>query len=82
MMKATHAAKQQLLFEIEQLPNAYIPELQNFIRYLKFKQSRTGGILDEKKVRSPEHDPILNTIGSIDTEPFSETVDEILYSKL
>ena len=81
-MGMTPATKQQLLFEIEHLSNAYLIELQNFIQYLKFKQSSTGSISHEEQVRVPEHDPILRAIGSIDAAPFSETIDDTLYPTL
>jgi len=78
----TQTTKQQLLFEIEQLPNTHIAELQNFIQYLKFKQSSTSSISGEEQVRVPERDPILHAIGSIEAAPFSETIDDTLYTTL
>ena len=76
----TQATKQQLLCEIEQLSNAYIAELQNFIHYLKFKQSRTDRSPGEKQAQVPEQDPILHANGTIDVTPFSETIDDTLYT--
>ncbi len=81
-MGMTYTTKQQLLFEIEHLPNSSIAELQSFIQYLKFKQSNTDIPSDEKQVFTPEHDPILQAIGRIDVPPFSETIDETLYATL
>ena len=78
----THMTKQQLVFEIEHLPNAYISELQSFIQYLKFKQAHSGNLSEEKQRRLPEQDPILQAIGTIDVEPFSETIDDPLYATL
>ena len=80
MMGMTQATKQQLLCEIEHLSNAYIAELQNFIQYLKFKQSRTDSISGEEQARIPEQDPILHAIGTVDVAPFSETIDDTLYT--
>ena len=79
-MGMTPATKQQLLFEIEHLSNAYLAELQNFVQYLKFKQSHTESIADENPGRALEHDPLLQAIGSIDVAPFSDTIDDTLYS--
>jgi hypothetical protein len=81
-MGMTHTTKQQLLFEIEHLPNAYIVELQNFIQYLKFKQARTDSVSGEKQKNAPDQDPILHAIGTIDVAPFSETIDDTLYTTL
>ncbi len=81
-MGMTHTTKQQLLFEIEHLPNSSIAELQSFIQYLKFKQSSREIPSDTKQAFTPEHDPILQAIGGIDVPPFSETIDETLYATL
>ena len=78
----THTTKQQLLFEIEHLPNASIAELQSFIQYLKFKQSSTDSISGKEQVQAPEQDPLLHAIGTIDVAPFSETIDDTLYTSL
>ena len=78
----TSTTKQQLVFDIERLPNAYISELQSFIQYLKFKQARSDSHSGGKQVQLPEHDPLLQAIGSIDVEPFSETIDDTLYATL
>lgn len=76
----TPATKQQLMGEIEHLSNAYLAELQNFIQYLKFKQSKTDSMSGRKHVSMPEHDPILQAIGTIDAAPFSDTIDDTLYT--
>ncbi|MCA1794927.1 MAG: hypothetical protein ABR534_15610 [Desulfotignum sp.] len=76
----TQTTKQQLMFEIKHLPNAYITELQDFIQYLKFKQARMRRPDAEERGKTAEHDPILHAIGSIDVAPFSETIDDTLYT--
>jgi hypothetical protein len=78
-MENIHIAKQKLLGEIEHLPNPYIVELQNFIQYLKFKQSTMTGEADDKRVLRPEDDPILRAFGLLDVPPFSEAIDDALY---
>jgi len=70
--------KSELLREIEQLPNPCLVELQNFIRYLKFKQS-SAKVKSEKLTLSPENDPILSLIGLADVAPFSDNIDDTLY---
>lgn len=78
----TYTTKQQLVSDIEHLPNAYISELQSFVQYLKFKQAHSSNFSREKQRPLPEQDPILQAIGSIDVEPFSETIDDTLYATL
>ena len=72
------ATKEKLIFEIKQLPNKHIAELHNFVRYLKFKQSGKAAS-SAKPVSTIEEDPILQAIGMMDTAPFSEAIDDILY---
>ena len=78
-MEHSHTTKQKLAFEIEQLSNPYIMELQNFIQYLKFKQSSMTAKSSDSRVLRPEDDPILRALGLIDVTPFSETIDDTLY---
>jgi len=70
--------KSELFREIEQLPNPSLVELQNFIQYLKFKQSSVK-VKSERRALSPENDPILRLIGLADVTPFSENIDDTLY---
>ena len=79
-MKTVKTTKADLFWEIEQLPPSYLPELQNFVRYLKFKQL-SGVSPDAQKTLKPEDDPILGAIGLVDAEPFSEVIDDILYAE-
>ncbi len=81
-MKNIYTTKQKLLFEIEQLPNSYILELQNFIHYLQFKRVHTPISLNSGITLQPEDDPILRACGLIDVSPFSETIDNTLYDVL
>jgi hypothetical protein len=78
-MEHIQTTKQKLVFEIEQLSNPYLMELQNFIQYLKFKQSSTTATSHDRHVLRPEEDPLLHSFGLIDVPPFSETIDETLY---
>lgn len=80
-MGITQTNKAELLQEIEQLSNPYLVELQNFVRYLKFKQSKvqTEG---ESRILPPENDPILRLIGIADVSPFSDDIDDMLYGAL
>lgn len=81
-MEHLQTTKQELLFEIEQLSNPYIVELQNFIQYLKFKQSHMAAGSRDRHVLRPEDDPILRAFGIAEVAPFSETIDDALYGAL
>lgn len=78
-MGITQTAKEELIFEIEQLSNPHIAELQSFVRYLKFKQSANAVSSNAGPVLQPDKDPILHGIGMLDAAPFSEAIDDILY---
>ena len=78
-MEDMYTTKQKLAFEIEQLSTPYIMELQNFIQYLKFKQTNIPAPSNDSRILQPEEDPILRAFGLIDVTPFSETIDDILY---
>lgn len=78
-MEHIQTTKQRLVFEIEQLSTPYLIELQNFIQYLKFKQSSMTAASNDRSMLQPEEDPILRAFGLIDVPPFSETIDETLY---
>ena len=81
-MEHLNATKKKIVFEIEQLSNPYIIELQNFIQYLKFKQASTTEASCDSDVLQPEEDPILRAFGFIDVSPFSKTIDDTLYGSL
>jgi len=78
-MGISKVTKQELFLEIEQLPNPYLYELQDFIQYLKFKQSGKVLMSDDKSRLKSEQDPILSIIGMCDVTPFSDTIDDELY---
>ncbi len=78
-MGIAQVSKKELFSEIEQLPNSYLVELQDFIRYLKFKQTATPATSGEQDTLPPENDPILRAIGLAEVPPFSDDIDDLLY---
>lgn len=78
-MGITQATKQTLMAEIEHLSPPYIVELQQFVQYLKFKQSGRAIQSHDRPVLAPEQDPTLRAIGLLDMAPFSDAIDDILY---
>jgi hypothetical protein len=81
-MEIAQTTKQELFREIEQLSSSYLAELQNFIQYLKFKQTSQVATSIDRKALSPENDPILSLIGLVDVAPFSENLDDMLYGEV
>ena len=63
-MEYTDTTKQQLLCEIERLPEVCLSELQNFIQYLQFKQASANSAVHH--TLQPTDDPILRSCGFID----------------
>ncbi|EDN68148.1 hypothetical protein BGP_5392 [Beggiatoa sp. PS] len=80
-MEIAQTTKKELFREIEQLSSPYLEELQNFIQYLKFKQTSKVATSIDRRVLSPENDPILRLIGIVDVSPFSENLDDMLYGE-
>ena len=81
-MGITQITQKKLLFEIEQLSNPYLIELQNFIQYLKFKQSSKSLLSNDSGMLPPEKDPILRAIGMVEVTPFSDAIDDMLYGTI
>jgi len=81
-MEIAQTTKKELFLEIEQLSSSYLAELQNFIRYLKFKQTGFATTSIDRMALLPENDPILCLIGIVDVAPFSENLDDMLYGVL
>jgi hypothetical protein len=81
-MEIAQTTKKELFWEIEQLSSSYLAELQNFIRYLKFKQTGKAATSIDRMTLPPENDPILCLIGIIDVAQFSENLDDMLYGAL
>lgn len=74
--------KEELLTEIEYLPDYRLHEVLGFVRYLRYQESQlkgqvaTNGDGEDTWV----DDPLLAMIGSVSVEPFADKVDELLYS--
>lgn len=81
-MSEVQTIKEELLREIEQLSNPYLIELQNFIRYLTFKQTGRMTLSSSSFFLPSDKDPILGLIGIVDITPFSDEVDNILYGTI
>jgi len=73
-MEHIQTGRQKIIFEIEQLSNPYLTELQNFIQYLKCKQSGMPDALSDARVLRPEDDPVLRAFGMIDAHRFLKTL--------
>jgi hypothetical protein len=82
LMESTQATKKKLVFEIEHLSNPSLMELQNFIQYLKFKQSSTAIPANDQVLLPAEQDPILQAIGMVSITPFADVIDGTLYGAI
>ena len=81
-MEIAQTTKKELFVEIQQLSSPHLAELQNFIRYLKFKQTNKAASPFNEITLPPNKDPILELIGLVDVAPFSENLDDVLYGAL
>ena len=80
-MMTNSAVKEQLINEIERLPQNDLREVLDFVRYVRSKRdqpepSPRGGKLDPRK------DPVLKLMGTADVEPFADAIDEELYGRV
>lgn len=72
--------RQALIIEAEKLPEDYLQEALDFVRFLIFKATyRTS-----ERQKSPElqQNPLLELIGIADVEPFANDIDQELYGEL
>ena len=76
----TQMLRQALFVEVEKLPEDWLREVLDFVRYLIFKS--TYQIQKMEKPPDPQQNPLLKLIGSLDVEPFADNIDEELYGEL
>ena len=74
-------SKQELLNEIEKLPESSLPAVLDFVRFLQWQQSDryTGSQLPNGPL-DPNQDPLLRFIGGISHGSLAQAIDEELYS--
>jgi hypothetical protein len=72
--------KQQLLAEIDRLPEDKLPELLNFVRFLEWQQPSTNTPQSTDKL-DPMQDPILRFIGGVSHGALAQAIDEELYGE-
>ncbi len=78
-MGATHI-KQDLLVEIEKLPEYSLPEVLRFVRFLLAQNTEPlpeDG--DQGRELDPEKDPLLHFIGAVSHGSLSKDIDSELY---
>jgi hypothetical protein len=74
----TKALKEQLIKELEKLPEVRLREALDFVGYLRTKEGNEAARKLPKDL-DPKKDPILRLMGIADVEPFSKDIDEELY---
>jgi hypothetical protein len=72
--------KQQLLKNLERLPESDVQEILDFADFIVSRRSRMKKIPSKKKL-APEKDPILKLMGIADVEPFADKIDRELYGQ-
>lgn len=80
-MTAAQQLKQQLLYEVEHLPEDKLAEVIHFAQFLARKQRRTH---QQKPHQSSDttQDPLLALIGSSDEEPLNVFVGGVSHGSL
>ncbi len=72
--------KEQLVQEIEKLPEEQLQEVLDFVGHLRAKDSRKAAAMPQKDL-DPQGDPVLKLFGIADVEPFSQNIDQELYGE-
>ena len=72
--------KEQLVQEIEKLPEEQLQEVLNFVGYLRAQDSRKITTMSQKDL-DPQGDPVLKLFGIANVEPFSQNIDQDLYGE-
>jgi hypothetical protein len=73
--------RQALIAETEKLPEGYLQEALDFVRFLIFKATYQAP--ERKKPLDPQqNNPLLKLIGIADVEPFADRIDQELYGEL
>ena len=74
----TKALKEQLIKELEKLPEVRLREALDFVGYLRVREDNEAARKPPEDL-DPKKDPILRLMGIADVEPFSKDIDEELY---
>jgi hypothetical protein len=69
--------KEELLTEIEYLPDDRLHEVLGFVRYLRYQESQRQ---EQVTTNGSGKDPWADFIGASSVEPFADKIDEELYT--
>ncbi len=72
--------RQTLIAEAEKLPENYLQEVLDFVRFLMFKA--TYQTPERQELLDSRQNPLLELIGIADVEPFADSIDQELYGEL
>jgi len=78
-MTPAQRLKQELLVEIEKLPEYKLQEVLNFVSFLSQKGRYSPGYQEQGKALDPEKDPVLQFIGGVSHGSLAQGIDEELY---
>jgi hypothetical protein len=70
--------KEQLIEELEKLPEARLREALDFVGYLRTKEGN-GAVTKSPEGLDPDKDPLLKFIGGVSHGSLAKEIDEELY---
>lgn len=77
-MASSQLIKEQLLTDIEKLPEDSLGEVLNFVSFLLWQKSKRQAQV-ETQATTPEQDPMQAFIGGVTHGALAERIDEGLY---
>jgi hypothetical protein len=75
---ATKASKEQLIEELEKLPEVRLREVLDFVGYLRTKEGNDAARKPPEDL-DPKKDPLLKFIGGVSHGSLAKGIDEELY---
>jgi len=82
MAISSKTIKQEILSEIEKLPEQKLPEVLDFVSFLLFKESSHISPLQEQNIKlNPQDNPLLQFIGAVSHGALAQGIDEELYGQ-
>lgn len=69
--------KEELLAEIEQVPDYRLSDVLDFVRYIQYQERQRH---QAPHTNGDQEDPWADFIGASSVEPFADKIDEELYS--
>jgi hypothetical protein len=82
MAISAETIKQEILSEIEKLPEQKLPEVLDFVSFLLFKEGSHASPLPKQTTElNPQDNPLLQFIGAVSHGALAQDIDEELYGQ-